>query len=219
MGYKVSSIDPARTAVIVVDMENDFVAEGAPLESVQAREAVPNMQKTLQCARESGMKVIFTTHAHREDGCDKGRFADLYPPIATGAGLVDGTPGIEIYPDLAPAPGEIVVKKHRYSAFFGTDLDIVLRGSGIETVVIIGTTTENCCHATARDAMFRDYYVVFLSDATGTFDYPDAGQGAMSAAEVHDATLRILAFSTADVRTTEEFVLMAQTAAPAAQPA
>lgn len=219
MGYKVSSIDPARTAVIVVDMENDFVAEGAPLESVQARDAVPNMQRTLECARESGMKVIFTTHAHREDGCDKGRFADLYPPIATGAGLVDGTPGIEIYPDLAPAAGEIVVKKHRYSAFFGTDLDIVLRGSGIETVVVIGTTTENCCHATARDAMFRDYYVVFLSDATGTFDYPDAGQGAMSAAEVHAATLKILAFSTADVMTTDQFITMAQASVPVAQPA
>ena len=77
----------------------------------------------------------------------------------------------------------------------------LLRGSGVETVVIIGTTTENCCHATARDAMFRDYFVVFVADATGTFDYPDVGWGAMSAAEVHAATLSILAFSTADVTT------------------
>lgn len=218
MGYKVSEIDPSRTAVIVVDMENDFVAEGAPLESVQARDAVPNMQRTLACARETGMKVIYTTHAHRADGCDTGRFADLYPPIATGAGLVDGTDGVEIYPDLAPAPGEVVVKKHRYSAFFGTDLDIILRGSGIETVVVIGTTTENCCHATARDAMFRDYFVVFLSDATGTFDYPDVGHGAMSAAEVHAATLKILAFSTADVMTTEEFTTLARAAALVEEP-
>lgn len=219
MGYKVSEIDPSRTAVIVVDMENDFVAEGAPLESVQAREAVPNMQRTLACARETGMKVIYTTHAHREDGCDAGRFADLYPPIATKTGLVDGTNGVEIYPDLAPGPGEVVVKKHRYSAFFGTDLDIILRGSGIETVVVIGTTTENCCHATARDAMFRDYFVVFLSDATGTFDYPDVGHGALSAAEVHDATLKILAFSTADVMTTDEFTTMARTSALVEEPA
>jgi ureidoacrylate peracid hydrolase len=176
------------------------------------------MQRTLACARETGMKVIYTTHAHRADGCDAGRFADLYPPIATGAGLVDGTDGVEIYPDLAPAPGEVVVKKHRYSAFFGTDLDIILRGSGIETVVVIGTTTENCCHATARDAMFRDYFVVFLSDATGTFDYPDVGHGAMSAAEVHDATLKILAFSTADVMTTEEFTTLARSSALVEEP-
>ncbi len=219
MGYKISKIDPLRTAVIVVDMENDFVAEGAPLESAQAREAIPNMQKTLAYARESGMKIIYTTHAHREDGCDAGRFADLYPPIATKAALVDGTPGVEIYPDLAPEPGEIVVKKHRYSAFFGTDLDMILRGSGVETVVIVGTTTENCCHATARDAMFRGYFVIFLSDATGTFDYPDVGLGSMSAAEVHEATLKILAFSTADVMTTHEFTSMARASALVEEPA
>jgi ureidoacrylate peracid hydrolase len=219
MGYKVSAIDPSRTALIVVDMENDFVAEGAPMESSQARQAVPNMQKALASARESGMKIIYTTHAHREDGCDAGRFADLYPPIAAKVGLVDGTPGVEIYPALAPQPGEIVVKKHRYSAFFGTDLDIILRGSGIETVVVIGTTTENCCHATARDAMFRDYFVVFLSDATGTFDYPDVGLGAMSAEEVHEATLKILAFSTADVMTTDEFTSLARVSDLVEEPA
>jgi nicotinamidase-related amidase len=59
--------------------------------------------------------------------------------------------------------GEHVIKKHRYSGFFGTDLDIILREWGIDTVIISGTTTENCCHATARDAMFRNYRVVFLS--------------------------------------------------------
>lgn len=201
MGYTVDTIDPSKTAVIVVDMENDFVEPTSPMASAQARAAIPQMQRVLRLARDTGMKVVFTTHAHRDSGCDRGRFGDLYPPIASGESLVDDTRGIEIYEDLAPAEGEIVIKKHRYSAFFGTDLDIVLRGSGIETVVIIGTTTENCCHATARDAMFRDYFVVFLADATGTFDYPDVGWGAMSAAEVHAATLSILAFSTADVMT------------------
>ena len=70
-------------------------------------------------------------------------------------------------------PGEHIIKKHRYSGFFGTDLDIILREWGIDTVIISGTTTENCCHATARDAMFRNYRVVFLSDVTATYDYPD----------------------------------------------
>ena len=88
------------------------------------------------------------------------------------AALVDGTPGVDIYPELAPAAGEHVIKKHRYSGFFGTDLDIILREWGVDTVIISGTTTENCCHATARDAMFRNYRVVFLSDATATYDYP-----------------------------------------------
>jgi len=118
---------------------------------------------------------------------------------------VDRSPGAEIYKDLALAPGEHVIKKHRYSAFFATDLDLILREWGVKTAIISCTTTENCCHATARDAMFRNYQVAFLSDATGTFDYPDVGQGALSAADVHRATLTILAFSTADVMTVDEF--------------
>src|SRR5690606_32151724 len=128
------------------------------------------------------------------------------PPIASRAGLIDGTPGIDIYPELAPAPGDHVIKKHRYSGFYGTDLDIILRDCGIDTVIVSGTTTENFCHATARDAMFRNYRVVFLSDATGTFDYPDVGFGAMSADEVHKATLAILSVSTAHVMPVQELM-------------
>ena len=155
---------------------------------------------------EQGIRVVYTTHAHRADGCDMGLFDDLYPPVADRSSLIDGTPGVEIFGALAPKPGEHVIKKHRYSGFFGTDLDMILREWGIKTVVVSGTTTENCCHATARDAMFNNYKVVFLSDATGTFDYPDVGQGALSADEVHRATLTILAFSTAHVMTSAEFL-------------
>jgi ureidoacrylate peracid hydrolase len=208
--YRVDRIDPAKTAVIVVDMENDFVAPGAPMETPAGRAMLPVLRRVLGFSREVGIRVIYTTHAHRRDGCDMGRFRDLWPPIADRAGLVDGQPGIEIYPEVAPQPGEIVIKKHRYSGFYGTDLDIVLRGLGIETVVITGVTTENCCHATARDAMFHDYKVVFLSDATGTFDYPDVGQGGMSADEVHHATLVVLSVSTAHVMTTGEFIALAE---------
>jgi biuret amidohydrolase len=111
---------------------------------------------------------------------------------------------VEIYPELAPATGEHVIKKHRYSGFFGTDLDIILREWGVDTVIISGTTTENCCQATARDAMFRNYRVVFLSDATATYDYPDCGFGAMPNADVHRATLVILAASTAHVMSVDD---------------
>jgi nicotinamidase-related amidase len=133
-----------------------------------------------------------------------GLFDDLHPPIANRDALVDGTPGVDIYPDLRPASGEHVIKKHRYSGFFGTDLDMILREWGVDTVIISGTSTENCCHATARDAMFRNYRVIFLSDATTTYDYPDRGCGAMPAAEVHHATLVILAASTAHVMSVKD---------------
>jgi ureidoacrylate peracid hydrolase len=160
---------------------------------------VPRLAEALRTCRESGIRVVFTAHAHRRDGSDMGLFDDMHPLLANRAALIDGTPGVEIYPELAPLPVEHVVTKHRYSGFFGTDLDIILREWGVDTVIISGTTTENCCHATARDAMFRNYRVVFLSDATATYDYPDLGFGAMSNAQVHHATLVILAASTAHV--------------------
>jgi ureidoacrylate peracid hydrolase len=196
-------IDPKKTAMIVVDMQNDFVASGAAMETPAARQIVPKIAEALRICRDAEIKIIYTAHVHRRDGCDMGLFDDLHPPIANRDALVDGTPGVEVYPDLAPAPGEHVIKKHRYSGFFGTDLDIILREWGVDTVIISGTTTENCCHATARDAMFRNYRVVFLSDATATYDYPDPGFGMMPAAEVHHATIVILAASTAHVRSVD----------------
>ncbi|BEU98830.1 cysteine hydrolase (plasmid) [Acidovorax sp. DW039] len=205
MPYQIDSIDPKKTAMIVVDMQNDFVAEGLPMQSAQAFAMVPRLAATLAFCRNQGIKVVYTAHVHRRDGSDMGLYDDLYPPIANRSALVDETPGVDIFPELAPAPGEHVVKKHRYSGFFGTDLDIMLREWGIDTVIISGTTTECCCLSTARDAMFLNYKTVFLSDATGTFDYADVGQGAMSAAEVHKATLVILASSTAHVMTAQEF--------------
>ena len=196
---QINEIDPARTAMIVVDMQNDFVATGAPMGTPAARAIVPRLAEALTMCREAGTRVIYTAHVHRRDGSDMGLFDDMHPPIATRDALVDGTPGVDIYPELAPLPGEHVIKKHRYSGFFGTDLDIVLREWNIDTVIVSGTTTENCCLATARDAMFRNYRVVFLSDATATYDYPDRGFGPMPNAEVHHATLVILAASTAHV--------------------
>src|SRR6516164_10478856 len=196
---QIDTIDPAKTAMIVVDMQKDFVAAGAPMETPAARAMVPKLVEALKICRDAGIRVIYTAHVHRRDGCDMGLFDDIHPPIANRAALVDGTPGVDIYPELAPAPGEHVIKKHRYSGFFGTDLDIILREWDIDTVIISGTTTENCCLSTARDAMFHNCRVVFLSDATATHDYPDRGFGSMPAAEVHHATLVIPAFSTGHV--------------------
>src|SRR5579862_2247547 len=204
MPYRIGNIDPRTTVMIVVDMQNDFVAEGAKLQSAQAHAMVPKLAATLRFCREKGIRVVYTAHVHRRDGSDMGLYDDLYSVVADRSVLVDGSPGAEIYKDLAPAPGEHVIKKHRYSAFFATDLDLILREWGIDTVIVSGTTTENCCHATARDAMFRNYRVIFLSDLTGTFDYPDVGYGALPAEQVHRTTLIVLAFSTAHVMTAAE---------------
>jgi len=204
--------------MIVVDMQNDFVAPGAPMETPAARAMVPRLAEALKLCRDVGIRILYTAHVHRRDGSDMGLF-DMHPPIANRSAAVDGTPGVEIYSEVAPAAGEHVIMKHRYSGFFGTDLDIVLRGWGVDTVIISGTTTENCCHATARDAMFHNYRVVFLSDATATYDYPDRGFGSMPNEQVHHATLVILADSTAHVMPVAEMnsIILRTTTAKAAE--
>ena len=204
-------IEPSTTAFIVVDMQNDFVAPGAPMELPTGRAMVPTLERALACCRDHGIPVIYTAHVHRADGCDLGRFADAANDrsdelLGRGQALVDGTPGAALFPEIAPHDGEIVIKKHRYSAFYGTDLEIVLRGIGVTTVVVAGVSTDNCCHATARDALFRDFRVVVLADATASGDASDLGWGAMTAEEVHRASLIILAASTGDVVSTETFI-------------
>ena len=206
MPVKIDQFDPQSTAVIVVDMQSDFIVRGAPLETPMGRDIFPNLQRLLKHARQTGMRVIYTAHVHRRDGSDMGMFGEIWPPIARHDALVDEGPGIETVPEVAPQADEVVVKKHRYSGFFGTDLDMILRTGKIDTVVVTGVTTENCCHATARDAMFNGYRVAFISDATGTFDYPDIGFGALPAEEVHRVSLGILGVSTAHVMDTDEFI-------------
>jgi nicotinamidase-related amidase len=209
MPYTLTSLDPSRTALLVVDMQNDFVAEGAPMHAPAGTAMIPTLQKVIGECRQAGMTIVFTAHSHRPDGSDMGRFGDLYSAIAERRGLVAGESGAEIHPEVAPVAGDIVVSKHRYSAFFATDLDMILRERSIENVIVTGVTSENCCHATARDAVFHGYRAIFLSDANATHDYPDLGWGGMSAEEVHRSVLIVLAFSTAHVMDSQElFALM-----------
>lgn len=212
MGYRVERIDPARLALVVVDMQNDFVAEDAPLEAGHGRAIIPRLKLLRSAIEASGGLVVYTRHAHRQDGTDMGRYRDLYPPIAAGRALIDGTPGAEIYPDLDPDPNSPVITKSRYSAFYGTELPTILADSDVDTVAVAGVTTEDCVHATARDAMFRDFWTLVVADASATYDHPDLGWGTMSADEVHNAALVVLAQSTADVVTTDELINRVTTA-------
>lgn len=116
---RVDAIDPAKTAMIVVDMQNDFVASGAPMETPAARAMVPKLAQALKICRDAGIRVIYTAHVHRRDGCDMGLFDDMHPPIANRDALVDGTPGVEIYPDLAPAPVSMSSRNTATADFLG----------------------------------------------------------------------------------------------------
>jgi ureidoacrylate peracid hydrolase len=100
MPYQLDQIDPTKTAMIVVDMQNDFVAEGAKLRSAAAAAMVPTLASTLNFCRQKGIRVIYTAHVHRRDGSDMGLYDDLYSPIADRSTLVDGTSGAEIIRSL-----------------------------------------------------------------------------------------------------------------------
>lgn len=171
-----------RSALLVVDLQNDFVAEGAIMEVPEARRQIPRVKKLIECCRRLGVPVIYTVHVHHPE-------ANLCPlevrmfPRLEKEGLREGTTGVEVYPEIAPQPGEVVIRKRRYSAFYNTELETVLRNlkgrNQIDTVIICGTVTNICCESTARDAFFRDYKVVFGSDVNAALDE-----------EAHRATLR-----------------------------
>src|SRR5579863_10504395 len=112
---------------------------------------------------------------------------------------VEGTPGHEIVAELRPANGELVVRKHRSSAFWGTDLEMLLRSNEIKTVVIGGCTTEGCVESTARDAMFTDFYVVIAADCVASDDR-----------EQHDASLLLMSHRF-DLATAEEIAAVWRT--------
>jgi ureidoacrylate peracid hydrolase len=186
-------IDPGHTALIVVDMQNDFCAaggmmdlEGADLSAVQAM--AERLLSVLDAARSAGVLVVFIRNVYSTERnvylSDVWleqmlrRRGDSYTVRQVcGAGSWQG----EFYGGIAPQPGEPIVTKHRYGAFHNTDFETILKVHGIRTVVLTGVATNACVETTAREAFVRDYYVVFTAD--GTACYSD---------EAHDATLRTI---------------------------
>lgn len=154
-------IDPARTALIVVDMQNDFVREGGSLRVPEAEGTIPAIRSLLDLARNSGMHVVFTQDTHT-DGDPEWR---IWPEHAR-----ESTWGWQIVDELQPHDGEVVIRKLRYDAFYGTPLDHLLRLWGTDTLVICGTVANICVHYTAASAALRWYSIVIPRDATSALD-------------------------------------------------
>jgi ureidoacrylate peracid hydrolase len=108
-------------------------------------------------------------------GADSGQLGRFWEPIGKGEVLVKGTKGVAILPELSPRPGEAVLERDRYSPFYNSELDRMLRDKGIETLIIGGYSTNFCCDSTARHANFRDYHVVVLEDGTAPIALEEAG--------------------------------------------
>jgi len=174
------TVDPRRAALIVIDMQNAFVAEGALLETPGARAMIPSLERLIRFAREQRIPIIWTQSDHRPPY--GGLMLRKFPVIGEQRCLWQGDSSFEMYPQmLQPHEGEreYRIVKHKYDAFFETDLDAILRFHKVETVIITGTATNVCCESTARSAFMRDYQVAFPSDANATFD-----------AAMHEATLK-----------------------------
>lgn len=177
-------VDPRRTALIVVDVQNDFCHDegafgrrGRNLGFIQSM--VPNLVDFIAKARAKAVPVIFIRTSHgswTNSAVWLERAKDV--SISEIPVCSDGSWGAEFY-GVQPLPGDKVVVKHRYSGFYATDLDLVLRATGITTVLMTGVATNVCVESTARDAFQRDYHVVFISDCCATTN-----------AEDHQATLR-----------------------------
>lgn len=149
-------VDPAATALIVVDMQNDFVKSGGALVVPGAVETIPAIQRLLGLARAHGMALFYTQDTH-EPG-------DIEFPI-WGEHVLRGSWGWRIVDELAPRPGDRVIEKLRYDGFFGTSLDHELRLRGITTVIVCGTVANICVLHTAGSAALRGYGVVLPVDA------------------------------------------------------
>jgi nicotinamidase-related amidase len=199
-------IIPEKTAVIVVDMQNDFVQEGGPIEIPRARAMVPRLNRLLDVCRAHKIPVIYIHHVIRGGDIDAGRLADHHEAIRNNQAIIAGTPNVEIYDELKPQPGDLVVAKPRYSAFYGTDLEAILRSKGIDTLIISGTVTNACCESTTRDAFSRDYKVIFLSDGNAAGDLPDLGFGPVSAEEIQKVVLTVLAMCFAQVSSIDQVI-------------
>lgn len=168
-----------RCALVVVDMQEDFVNPGNPMCVPEAYRQVPRVKKLIEGAREADVPVFYTEH-HVGADCSAG-FYEYWPPIASGA-IKEGEEATRVYHGLDPQPGErIITTKHNYDSFAGTDLDYVLRDRKVETVIVCGTLTNFCVESTARTAYFLGYNVVFGSDVSSTDD-----------ALAHVATLRTM---------------------------
>lgn len=161
-------IEPARAAFLLIDMQNGFIDGASPLCIAGAAATVPACAHALAAAREHGLAVFHVRRAYAADGSDVEAvrweaWAEGGRPLSSADPMSLSCPS-----ELAPAPGEPVVVKPSWSAFFGTDLDALLRARGIGALVLAGTTTPNCVRSTAYDGLARGFNVAVLRDATSS---------------------------------------------------
>jgi nicotinamidase-related amidase len=174
--------DPGHAALLIIDMQRDFVEPGGFGETLGndvslLQQVVPPLREVLAATREAGITVIHTREGHRPDlsDCPAAKLNRGQPslrigdPGPRGRILIRGEYGHDIIDELAPAPGELVIDKPGKGSFYATGLDDILREQGVTSLVVTGVTTEVCVHTTVSEANDRGYECLVLSDCVGSY--------------------------------------------------
>lgn len=153
-------LESSRTAVLVIDMQRDFLDQGAPIATPGGLDLIPRINRLIARARVFGMPVIFTQEMHRADKSDFGIELEFEPPHC-----LEGTPGMDLARELDVAPSDYrIVNKRRYDAFLGTDLETLLRNLRIENLLVTGVCTDICVTSTVQHARNLDFRCFIIRD-------------------------------------------------------
>ena len=183
-----------KTALLIIDMQNDFCLPGASFLVDGAMPVSKKIKEALEACRQHGLPIIHVFRYYRADGSDV-ELTRYEGFVKAGGSLVRGTECSKILEDLKPIEGEYLIVKQRWSAFFQTELDLLLRRLGVDQVVVTGVQTPNCIRTTVYDANSLDYEVIVLTDATGA-----------KTDEVHQANLYDMKNIGVQLLSTEEFI-------------
>jgi len=164
-------VDPKETALLVIDLQKGFVSEGAFCEVPAARKMLPRLQRLIDVCKRQSMPVIYTrmSHQYMRSTVYPDLWPDHFKPDGTPI-LVPGSKEFELIDELKIEGGDILLDKDRYSAFFGTPLDLILKERGVKTLIVTGLASNVCCESTVRDAFFLSYRVIFVDDLNVTLN-------------------------------------------------
>ena len=159
-------MDPEKTALLVIDVQNLFTEPGAPNAAPDGPEVVVKINKLVDYCRAHYLPIIWIQETNRKDGSDAGMMGKYWPKMCSM--LIRGNHWWELYPELHNEPTDIYVTKPKYNAFWGSDLEAVLRGLEVESLIFTGIMTDVCVQTTLVDAFHRDFNPIIAADATGT---------------------------------------------------